>query len=47
MIVPSPLNIVIELPNNITDIHIRNARLTVFATLKYIKKHKILTSFRF
>lgn len=33
MMVPSPLNRVTEFPNNITDIHIRNARLTVLATL--------------
>lgn len=33
MIVPSPLKRVIEFPNNIIDIHMRNARLTVLATL--------------
>jgi len=37
MIVPSPLKTVIEFPNNIIDIHIRNARLTVLVTLNYIK----------
>lgn len=33
MIVPKPLNKVMEFPNNIIDIHMRNARLTVLATL--------------
>lgn len=35
MIVPSPLKRVIEFPNNNIDIHMRNARLTVLATLNH------------
>lgn len=38
MTVPRPLKRVIEFPNNIIDIHMRNARLTVLATLNYIKQ---------
>lgn len=38
MIVPRPLKRVIEFPNNITDIQMRNARFTVLATLNYNKQ---------
>lgn len=37
MAVPSPLKRVIEFPNKIIDIHMRNARLTVLATLNCLK----------